>query len=170
MKNKRVLVITIVIIVLLVIVALLFLPKGNDNDNKTFEKDYDVKVPKNTSIIYLTDENIIKELSTNDKLVFFGNKNENYDTTKEGVTTLLKTAEENGIDKIYYYDLSGIGDKREITDKLTEKLDREGLMSPTLFLVKNKKIDSIEEGITKDIEQNYKKIMIGYLMCSTPDC
>lgn len=169
MKNKRVIAITGVIIVLLVIGVLLFIPKDN-NDNKTFEKDYKVNVPKNTSIIYLTDENVIKELSTNDKLVFFGNKNENYNKTKEGVTTLLKTAEENGIDKIYYYDLSGIGDKREITDKLTEKLDREGLMSPTLFLVKNKEIDSIEEGINKDIEQKYKKIMIGYLMCSTPDC
>ena len=169
MRNKRVLVITIVIIVLLAIGVLLFIPKDN-NDNKTFEKDYKVNVPKNTSIIYLTDENVIKELSTNDKLVFFGNKNENYNKTKEGVTTLLKIAEENGIDKIYYYDLSGIGDKREITDKLTEKLDREGLMSPTLFLVKNKEIDSIEEGINKDIEQKYKKIMIGYLMCSTPDC
>ena len=169
MRNKRVLVITIVIIVLLAIGVLLFIPKDN-NDNKTFEKDYEVNVPKNTSIICLTDENVIKELSTNDKLVFFGNKNENYNKTKEGVTTLLKTAEENGIDKIYYYDLSGIGNKREITDKLTEKLDREGLMSPTLFLVKNKEIDSIEEGINKDIEQKYKKIMIGYLMCSTPDC
>ena len=168
MKNKRVLVITAVIIVLLIIGVLLFIPKDN-NDNKTFEKDYKVNVPKNTSIIYLTDENVIKELSTNDKLVFFGNKNENYNKTKEGVTTLLKTAEENGIDKIYYYDLSGIGDKREITDKLTEILEKE-LMSPTLFLVKNKEIDSIEEGINKDIEQKYKKIMIGYLMCSTPDC
>ena len=169
MRNKRVLVITIVIIVLLAIGVLLFIPKDN-NDNKTFEKDYEVNVPKNTSIIYLTDENVIKELSTNDKLVFFGNKNENYNKTKEGVTTLLKTAEENGIDKIYYYDLSGIENKREITDKLTEILEKEGLMSPTLFLVKNKKIDSIEEGINKDIEKNYKKIMIAYLMCSTPDC
>ena len=169
MRNKRVLVITIVIIVLLAIGVLLFIPKDN-NDNKTFEKDYEVNVPKNTSIIYLTDENVIKELSTNDKLVFFGNKNENYNKTKEGVTTLLKTAEENGIDKIYYYDLSGIENKREITDKLTEILEKEGLMSPTLFLVKNKEIDSIEEGINKDIEQKYKKIMIGYLMCSTPDC
>ena len=169
MRNKRVLVITIVIIVLLAIGVLLFIPKDN-NDNKTFEKDYDVKVPKNTSIIYLTDENVIKELSTNDKLVFFGNKNENYNKTKEGVTTLLKTAEENGIDKIYYYDLSGIENKREITDKLTEILEKEGLMSPTLFLVKNKEIDNIEEGINKDIEQKYKKIMIEYIMISTNDC
>lgn len=167
MKNKKIIISIIAIIIILVIGLVIFLPRDN-SDNKKFNNDYNVKVPKETEITYLTDETIINALSTNDKLVFLGKASS--DETKTAVKTLLKVAEDNGIDKIYYYDTEGIDKKEEIVTELTTKLRKEEVVSPTLFLIKDKKAEEIEEGLNKDIEEKYEDIMIAYIMCNTPNC
>lgn len=167
MKNKKIIISIITIVIISVISLVIFLPRDN-SDNKKFNNDYNVKVPKGTEITYLTDETIIKALSTNDKLIFLGK--ENSKETKTAVKTLLKVAEDNGIDKIYYYDTEGIDKKEEIVNELTTKLRKEEVVSPTLFLIKDKKAEEIEEGLNKDIEEKYEDIMISYIMCNTPNC
>lgn len=167
MKNKKVLISIITIIIAIIIGLIIFLPRDN-SDNSKFNNDYNVKVPKGTEIIYLTDETITKSLSTNDKLVFLGNQSS--EETKTAVKTLLKVAEDNGIDKIYYYDTEGIDKKDAIVKELTKKLNKKEIISPTLFLIKNNKAEEIEEGISKNIEEKYEDIMIAYIMCNTPNC
>ena len=41
---------------------------------------------------------------------------------------------------------------------------------PTLFLIKDKKTNEIQEGITNNLQEKYDDIMIAYIMCTTPDC
>lgn len=167
MKNKK-LFICIAIIILIAIGILVFLLSNKEaNDNEKFEKEYSVTVPKYTKVIYLTDDNIIEALSTQDKLIFLGDKEEK---TKEAVSVLLETAEDKVIDKIYYYETNGIKDKKDIYTKLTEKLEKTELVSPSLFLVKDKKVDIHEEGVNSDIKDKYKKIMVAYLMCTSENC
>ena len=166
MKNKK-LFICIIVIVLIAIGILVFLLSNKEpNDNEKFEKEYSVTVPKYTKVIYLTDNTIIKAIETQDKLVFFGNKDEK---TKQAVSVLLETAEEKVVDKIYYYDTSNIKDK-DISKKLLEKLNKKEIVTPSLFLLKDKKIDSIEEGINEETKEKYKKIMVAYLMCTSENC
>ena len=167
MKNKKLIISIITIVIILVIGLIIFLPRDN-SDNKKFNNDYNVKIPKGTEITYLTDETVVKALSTNDKLIFLGK--ENSKETKTAVKTLLKVAEDNGIDKIYYYDTEGLDKKDEIVNELIKKLNTKEIVSPTLFLVKNKKAEEIEEGLNKDIEEKYEDIMISYIMCNTPNC
>ena len=158
----------IVIVIMLIIIGtatFLLLPKDN-SDNKRFKNAYGNTIPKDTSIIYLTDDNIVESLSTQDMLIFIGSPAS--DNTKKAVPTLLKAAEDNGIDKIYYYDATSI--KEEINKVLTEKLNKEEILLPTLFLLKDKKISELEEGLNKDIEAKYEDIMIAYIMCNTPNC
>lgn len=167
MKNKKIIIAIVITLIVLIIGLIIFLPRDN-SDNSKFNNEYNVKVPKGTEIIYLTDETVIKSLSTNDKLIFLGNTSSN--ETKNAVKTLLNIAEDNGIDKIYYYDTEGINNKNEIVKELKEVLKKEEIVSPTLFLIKNKKAENIEEGLTKKIEENYEDIMIAYIMCNTPNC
>lgn len=165
MKNK---VIAIVLIVIIIAIGIFLILSKDNSDNTKFKNDYGEIVPKGTSIIYLTDKNIIQSLNTDDKLVFLGKKAS--EDTKKAVSILLKTAEDNGIDKIYYYDLKNIEKKEDIKSKLTKKIEKEELISPTLFLVKDKKVEEIQEGITKDLKTKYEDIMISYIMCNKPDC
>lgn len=165
MKNK---IIVIVLIAIIVAVGVFLLLPKESSGNKKFKSDYGETVPKGTSITYLTNETIIKALSTDDKLIFIGKTTSN--ETKKAVPVLLKTAENNGIDKIYYYDLKNIEKKDNIVEDLTKKIEREEIKSPTLFLVKDKKIAEMQEGLDKDLETKYEDIMISYIMCNTPDC
>lgn len=167
MKNKKVLIVLIVVILLL-IGAFLLLPK-EEKDSKRFRNDYsDLDIEKNNPIVYLNDQNLISELSTKDKLVFLGRPSSK--ETKKAIPILLKVAKDNGIDKIYYYDLTNIAEKEDIVNDLTGKLEREGIVAPTLFLLKDKKVSEIQEGFVKDLESKYEDIMISYIMCNTPNC
>ena len=166
MKNKKIFICLSIIILIAIGVLIFFLSNKEANDNKKFEKEYNVIVQKYTKVIYLTDDTIIKALETQDKLVFFGNKDEK---TKQAVSVLLETAEEKVVDKIYYYDTSNIKDK-DISKKLLEKLNKKEIVTPSLFLLKDKKIDSIEEGINEETKEKYKKIMVAYLMCTSENC
>lgn len=167
MKNKKVLIV-LIIVILLLIGAFLLLPK-EEKDSKKFRNDYsNLNIEKNNPIVYLNDQNLISELSTKDKLVFLGRPSS--EETKKAIPILLRAAKDNGIDKIYYYDLTNIAEKEDIVNDLTGKLEREGIVAPTLFLLKDKKVSEIQEGFVKDLESKYEDIMISYIMCNTPNC
>ena len=164
MKNKKVL-IAIIAMVIIIGIGLVVLFSKDSSDNKKFKKEYGEKVPKNTSIVYL-DDSIMEAFSTEDKLVFLGSPSS--DDTKKAVSTLLKTAEDNGIDKIYYYDTTNI--KSEVKEQLLEKLNSKEIITPTLFLIKDKKTNEKQEGLTDNLQEKYEDVMIAYIMCNNPDC
>ena len=167
MKNKKIIIPIIMIILILIIGLFIFISK-DDSDNSKFNNDYNVQVPKGTSIVYLNENDLITAFDTEDKLVFLGDSSSK--KTKKAVIVLLKEAEDNGIDKIYYYDLNNIQEKNNIKNELLEKMNKKTLESPTLFLLKNKKVEEIQTGISNDMETKYEDIMIAYIMCNTPDC
>jgi len=167
MKNKKIIIPIIMIILILIIGLFIFISK-DDSDNSKFNNDYNVQVPKGTNIVYLKDNNLINAFDTEDKLVFLGDSSSK--KTKKAVLMLLKVAKDNGIDKIYYYDLNNIDEKTELKNKLLEKMSQKKLESPTLFLIKDKKVEDIQTGISNDMETKYEDIMIAYIMCNTPDC
>ena len=167
MKNKKV-ILLIVLFLIIIGIGTFFLLTKESEGNKNFKNDYGIQVPKNTEITYLTDDTIANALSSKDKLIFLGKTDST--ETKQAVKVLLKSAEENGIDKIYYYDLKNIDKKekeKEIITKITEKKD---ITIPTLFLLKDKKTSNIEEGYNDNIEERYEEILIDYTMCTTPNC
>ena len=165
MKNK-ILLIPIAIILIAIGAGIMIFLDYQDSSNVKFKKEYGEKVPKGTSIIYLTDNEIIEAFDTEDKLVFIGNHSS--DDTKKSVSTLLKTAEDNGIDKIYYYDMANLKDKTK--QELLTKLNSKEIVIPTLFLIKDKKTNEIQAGLVSNLEEKYEDIMIAYIMCNTPDC
>ena len=163
MKNKKLIIAVMIVLIVLIIGLVLFFSKDS-GDNRKFYNDYGKKVPKGTEIVYLTDDGLKNALSTDDKLMFFGNPSSK--ETISAVKTLLNVAEDNGIDKIYYYDTRGI----ERNDEIAKSLGKGNIVSPTLLLIKDKKINEISEGLDKNLEQRYEDIMIAYIMCNTPSC
>ena len=163
---KKIIIIPIIIVVITA-VAFIELWPVESKDNKKFNNEYGESVPKDTSIIYLNDNTIIKAFDTEDKLVFLGNPSSK--DTQNSVKTLLKTAENNGIDKIYYYNVKNI-EQKNIKNELITKMNEKEVTSPTLFLIKDKKIADKQIGLDDDLETKYEDIMIGYIMCNNPDC
>ena len=167
MKNKKIVIPIVIVLIVLVVGMILFLSKDS-SDNSKFNDEFGVKVPKGTEIVYLTVDSLKSALVSNDKLVFLGNKSSK--DTNTAVKTLLKVAEDNGIDKIYYYDTDGLDEKEEIFNELTKFLDKKEIVSPTLFLIKDKKAEEVFDGLDKSLEEKYEEIMIAYIMCNTPNC
>lgn len=165
MKNKMIL-IPVLILIIVIGAGIMILVDSKSSSNSKFKKEYGAVVPKGTSIVYLTNDEIMEAFNTEDKLVFIGSPSS--DDTKKVVPTLLKAAEDNGIDRIYYYDATYVKDKTN--KQLREKLNSKEITLPTLFLIKDNKATEIQKGIVENIEEAYEDTMIAYIMCSTPDC
>jgi len=135
------------------------------NNNDKIEKFHNVEIDKKNPIIYLTEENVIEELNGENKLVFLGTPEDN--NSRKAISTLLKVANENGIEKIYYYNIEN--EKSKNYKEILKKIDKETLEIPVLMLIKNKKIENYSQGITKEKElyEKYEEIMIDYLMCTS---
>jgi len=167
MKNKKV-IILIALVLIVIGTGIFFYITKESVGNKDFKNDYGIKVPKNTEIIYLKDDNLASSFNSKDKLVFLGKKDSK--ETKKAVKILLKAAKENGIDTIYYYDLKNIDKKDKIKETIIKTTKKEDIKIPTLFLIKDKKVSNIEEGYNDNINEHYEDILIEYTMCTTPDC
>lgn len=179
--------IVIIIILIILIIGTLYLIIKEDPDNIKFKNEYEkynnltynennkkesfynVKIEKENPIIYLTNETVIEEMKKENKLIFIGTA-ENNDTRKS-ITTLLQVAKDNGIEKIYYYDIKDeINNKdSKIYQELTKKLNKEEISMPLLMLIKDKKVENYYEGTKnqKELSTKYEEIMIDYLMCTS---
>lgn len=128
-------------------------------------------------MIYLNDDNIIKEVTTGDKIIYFGFPECNW--CRSAIPVLLKAAKENGVEQIYYYNFSNLRaayeegkdkEKEEIYQKLTNHLgdfitktyedgNRKGekrLSAPTVILVKDGKVTNYHYR-TVESHKNYNK-------------
>ena len=181
MKNKKILV--IILIIIIVISLGIYLVVSNNKDSVKFKKEYEtynnltykenkkqnkyekLEINKNNPIIYLTDETVLKIKTGENKIIFLGNPEDN--NTGIAVKTLLETAEDNGIDKIYYYEINSKNKENKIYKKLKEITNQKDLTTPYLALIKDSKIENSQNGLIEDLYEKYEEIMIDYLMCTS---
>ena len=130
MKNKKLIIWLILLLILITGLVTTYILIQNSKDSYKFKKEYEsynnksweyegkkgkylnIEINKDNPIIYLNDENIVKELKEGDKIIYFGFPDCNW--CRVAVPVLLKSAEENGVEKIYYYDF---GEVREVFEK-----------------------------------------------------
>ena len=179
MKNKKIMLIILAIIIVLSLGTYLVILSNKDsikfkneyeaynnltyNENNKINKYKPLDINKNNPIIYLTDETVLKIKTGENKIIFLGTPDEN--NTRIAVKTLLETAEDNGVDKIYYYTITK--EDKKIYKELKEITNQKDLTIPYLALIKNNKIENSQNGLTDDLYTKYEEIMIDYLMCTS---
>ena len=195
MKNKKLIIGLILILILIIGAITTYILIQNSKDSHKFKKEYEsynnksweyegkkgkylnIEINKDNPIIYLNDENIVKELKEGDKIIYFGFPDCNW--CRSAVPVLLKSAEENGVEKIYYYDFGEVreafeknknNEKAKIYQQIIEVLDsnitstfesgakkgEKRLSAPTVVLMKDGKVSSFHYR-TVESHQNYNK-------------
>ena len=195
MKNKKLIIGLILILILITGLVTTYILIQNSKDSYKFKKEYEsynnksweyegkkgkylnIEINKDNPIIYLNDENIVKELKEGDKIIYFGFPDCNW--CRAALPVLLKSAEENGVEKIYYYDFGEVreafeknknNEKAKIYQQIIEVLDsnitstfesgakkgEKRLSAPTVVLMKDGKVSSFHYR-TVDSHQNYNK-------------
>ena len=195
MKNKKLIIGLILIPILIIGAITTYILIQNSKDSYKFKKEYEsynnksweyegkkgkylnIEINKDNPIIYLNDENIVKELKEGDKIIYFGFPDCNW--CRAALPVLLKSAEENGVEKIYYYDFGEVreafeknenNEKAKIYQQIIEFLDsnitstfesgtkkgEKRLSAPTVVLMKDGKVSSFHYR-TVESHQNYNK-------------
>ena len=134
MKKK----IIIVLIVIVVLAGLVFLYLDNKKDSVQFKKEYEayndvswkengssgkyfkLDINRNNPMVYLNDDNIVQAMKEDSKIIYFGFPDCNW--CRSMVPTLIKAAEDNGIEKVYYYPFKDLRNGYEKGDKKAEKV------------------------------------------------
>ena len=173
MKKKIKKIIGIILIILALIalgVFTYFFLKETDADK--FRKEYNtLEISENNPVVYTTDATILGHLSKGDKLVFLGKPSSK--KTISVIETLLKVLSDNGVEKIYYYNLES--GSEEIVKLVQNKIDNVTFDDSTLILVKNDNIEKYyineKEDLNKDDRKElyaaYEDIILSYIMCSS---
>ena len=173
MKKKIKKIIGIILIILALIalgVFTYFFLKETDADK--FRKEYNtLEISENNPVVYTTDATILGHLSKGDKLVFLGKPSSK--KTISVIETLLKVLSDNGIEKIYYYNLES--GSKETVKLVQNKIDNVTFDDSTLILVKNDNIEKYyineKEDLNKDDRKElyaaYEDIILSYIMCSS---
>lgn len=195
MKNKKLIIGLILILIIIIGAITTYILIQNSKDSYKFKKEYEsynnksweyegkkgkylnIEINKDNPIIYLNDENIVKELKEGDKIIYFGFPDCNW--CRAALPVLLKSAEENGVEKIYYYDFGEVreafeknknNEKAKIYQQIIEVLDsnitstfesgakkgEKRLSAPTVVLMKDGKVSSFHYR-TVESHQNYNK-------------
>ena len=195
LSNKKLIIGLILLLILITGLVTTYILIQNSKDSYKFKKEYEsynnksweyegkkgkylnIEINKDNPIIYLNDENIVKELKEGDKIIYFGFPDCNW--CRVAVPVLLKSAEENGVEKIYYYDFGEVreafekdknNEKAKIYQQIIEVLDsnitstfesgtkkgEKRLSAPTVVLMKDGKVSSFHYR-TVESHQNYNK-------------
>ena len=92
--------------------SVIFKKEYEEYNNKTWEYGdlkgtyLELNIDKNNPIVYLNDDNIVKELTSGTKIIFFSSPDCN--PCRANVSPLLKAAKEDGIEEVYYYNLKEV--------------------------------------------------------------
>lgn len=170
--------ITLIIVLIIVIPLITYNLIKEENDAKIFKKEYEqynkyenyekVKIKKNNKIIYLNQEELVKSIKEDDKIIFIASPKDN--NSRKVIKLLLELTEEYEIDKIYYCNADKIKKESKMyKDLLKNKIK---VITPTLILIKNKKIEDLYQPKKidkKEVYKNYEKIIIKYTLC-TKEC
>ena len=200
MKNKKLIIGLILILILIIGAITTYILIQNSKDSYKFKKEYEsynnksweyegkkgkylnIEINKDNPIIYLNDENIVKELKEGDKIIYFGFPDCNW--CRAALPVLLKSAEENGVEKIYQQIIEVLDSNITSTFESGAKKGEKRLSAPTVVLMKDGKVSSFHYR-TVESHQNYNKnltteeynelykiyedMMIDLIMC-TSDC
>ena len=154
-----------------IVLTLLLLVTGcnktkNLTDSEKFKEEYEslnkkdngevnyinVKINKENPIIYITPKEVIDKINNKDLfVVYFGNskKNEN----RQIVESLLESAKEKEVDRIYYIDTrkyeNDLEDLRSLLKEISGKED-DYTSVPSVIAISKKKIVQYETGIDTD--------------------
>jgi len=164
---------TIILVILLIVTGC-----SNKNakdtkktDNEKFKQEYEklnsksnskqsyieVSISKNNPIIYQTPKEVIERINNNELfIVFFGNNKDNDSRTI--IESLLSSAKEQGISKIYYVDTVKYANKLDKLSTLLEEIgedDIDYISAPSVVAIAKKKVVGRETGL--DNEENSKK-------------
>lgn len=86
-------------------------------------KYQNVNIDKQNNIVYLNNDNLIEELSNDSKIIFFASPDSN--SSRILIPELIKQTIDNGIEKIYYYNIGSLEKQYQKNDKNAEKLYEE---------------------------------------------
>ncbi len=132
---KKIIITLIIVIALIISLIFIFNKPDNLKFKNDFEKYNDITVPENNNVKYVNFDEVKTFLKEGTGILYLG-----YPECKKcrlAIPVLLKAAEENEIEEIYYFNTKDISDKKELkngkvittkkgTDEyneLTEKLD-----------------------------------------------
>lgn len=149
-------------------------------NNKTYKnkkenvKYLNVNIDKNNNIEYLKDDNILEEISNDSKIIFFASPDSN--NSRILIPELIKQTMDNGIEKIYYYNINNLEELYEKKDKNAEKIYEElvkildsyinktfdsgnkkgkkKINNPTVIVINKGKIKSYHEGSVPNVDVN----------------
>lgn len=192
--KKKIVVIIVVILIIVSGILIYNITKGESDsekfkseyeyyNNKTWEKNnengeyFNLTINKKNPIKYLTNDNLLKEMTNGNKVIYFGSPDCNW--CRMAIDVLLKTAQDNGIEEIYYYNPLKIRDayeqgKSNEYSNLYEKLEQQmnkylntkfengknkgknKITMPTIILIKDGKIKTYHNGTVKT-HTNYGK-------------
>lgn len=192
MSRKKLII--ILIILLLIVGGILSFYYINNKDAIKFKKSFEsynnqslkydnksgkylnVKVDYKNPIIYLSDDNLLKELKNDSKLVLFGSAKDN--NTRAIISTLFEVAKDNSVEKIYFYDISNLEKKYASNDKnaikiyeeITKLLDsnltdtfidgpnkgKKRINLPTVIVVNKEKVVSFHSGTIESHKDYFK--------------
>lgn len=146
----------------------------NYKNEKEIVKYINVSIDKNNNIEYLSDDNILDEISKDSKIIFFGSPDSN--DSRILIPELIKQTMDNGIEKIYYYNINNLEKLYEKKDKNAEKTYEElvkiidnhinktfdsgnkkgkkKINNPTVIVINKGKIKSYHEGSVPDVDDN----------------
>lgn len=191
MNKNKILIITIILILTLTTLGIILYQ--TNKDSYKFKKEYEkynntekyinIEIPKDNRIIYLNNNNILKEIKTGNKIIYLGYPTDN--KTRLAVPILLNTAKENDIKKVYYYNFKNLKENNKIYQKLLQTINKSTkqtqnkLTTPTVILINQGKITNIEIGIPSTTNNNkltkkqqeeltsiYEDMIIELLLCS----
>ena len=93
------------------------------NNDKEKIKYIKVNIDKQNNIVYLNNENILEEISKDSKIIFFASPDSN--SSRVLIPELIKQTKANGIEKMYYYQISTLEKQYQKNDKNAEKIYEE---------------------------------------------
>lgn len=191
MNKNKILIITIILILTLTTLGIILYQ--TNKDSYKFKKEYEkynntekyinIEIPKDNRIIYLNNNNILKEIKTGNKIIYLGYPTDN--KTRLAVPILLNTAKETDIKKVYYYNFKNLKENNKIYQKLLQTINKSTkqtqnkLTTPTVILINQGKITSTQIGIPSTTNNNkltkkqqeeltsiYEDMIIELLLCS----
>lgn len=128
---------------------------NNKVNDKTKKKYREVSIPKDNPFIYATAEDIVKKINDKESfIVYFGFKECPW--CRSIIEQLIKDAKDQDTEKIYYVDVTGIRDVKEIDDEGNIKTTTEGTKAY------NELIEKMSDVLADyDIEKDEEKIATG---------
>ena len=138
-KDQKVLVgliLGILVIALGIVLYLVIIKKDDSTDALKFKREYEslnnktneitkekylnVNINKNNVFVYKTDKDILDVMENEEAIIYFGYKESN--SSRGLVSVLNNAAKENGINKVYYVDITNIRDEYEVIDGTISKI------------------------------------------------